>query len=595
MSVASGAAAPLSRALPAAGGRARPLVSSRIGWWAALAGVLVIALLLRLWGIKQGLPVPYNTDEADHFVPRAIGMFAKSLNPHYYANPPGFTYLLYVVFKVWFGSGAAAAHTLAVNPTEVYELARVVVAVLGMLTVWVLYLAGSRLVDRRTGLLAALLLAVAFLPVFYAHLALNDDPTLLPATIALLGAAGVLRNGRPVDYLLAGVGLGLGCALKYTAGIMLLPLLAAFGAQFIVPGGDRSALAGLAIAAVAALLAFVAANPFSVLDFSAFEQGLIHQSSASDDGVGKLGTTQSSGYLYYLWAFTWGLGWVPSIASILALPRLWRDERRLVWVLAPAPIIYLLVLGGESRYFGRWLLPIFPIVCILAAYGVLEAADWLARRRPLLRPTLLAVAVVGLCAQPIVSSIHSGLVDSRADTRNITRAWMVAHIYPGSNVVVEPTVPFDWLGDIGHTLPVKPYGYRWDRWFTTVDHRPGVPPGTTVNIENYETTLWPGLIALYEQAQFCWVITGSTQMGRAFAQPDKVPQAVAYYQALAREGKLVFTSSPYSPGATPPPFNFDWTFDYYPSSFQRPGQVMQVYRLGGGNCAYGADGGTPVL
>ena len=101
---------------------------------------------------------------------------------------------------------------------------------------WLLYLAGARLFDRRVGLLAAALLAVAFLPVFYSHLALNDVPTLAPIALSLWGTAGVLRRGRLRDYALAGVGLGLACATKYTGGIVLLPLLAA-GGRAVAPRG----------------------------------------------------------------------------------------------------------------------------------------------------------------------------------------------------------------------------------------------------------------------------------------------------------------------------------------------------------------------
>jgi hypothetical protein len=31
-------------------------------------------------------------------------------------------------------------------------------------------------------------------------------------------------------------------------------------------------------------------------------------------------------------------------------------------------------------------------------------------------------------------------------------------------------------------------------------------------------------------------------------------------------------------------FNFDWTFDFYPRAYERPGPVMQIYRLKGGKC-----------
>src|SRR5438445_13012977 len=53
----------------------------------ALLAVLTASLLLRLWGIKQGLPYSYNSDEAFHFVPKAIGFFGHDLNPHYFLNP----------------------------------------------------------------------------------------------------------------------------------------------------------------------------------------------------------------------------------------------------------------------------------------------------------------------------------------------------------------------------------------------------------------------------------------------------------------------------------------------------------------------------
>src|SRR4029077_17934077 len=81
--------------------------------------------------------------------------------------------------------------------------------------------------DRRVGLVAAGLMAVAFLPVFYSHLALNDVPTLIGVTLALIGVGGIARRGSAIDFVVAGAGLGLGCATKYTAGIVLLPIVGA--------------------------------------------------------------------------------------------------------------------------------------------------------------------------------------------------------------------------------------------------------------------------------------------------------------------------------------------------------------------------------
>ena len=49
--------------------------------------------------------------------------------------------------------------------------------------------------DRRAGLVAAAIMAVAFLPVFYSRLALNDGPGVLPCALALWASAIVLRTG----------------------------------------------------------------------------------------------------------------------------------------------------------------------------------------------------------------------------------------------------------------------------------------------------------------------------------------------------------------------------------------------------------------
>jgi hypothetical protein len=106
-------------------------------------------------------------------------------------------------------------------------------------------------------------------------------------------------------------------------------------------------------------------------------------------------------------------------------------------------------------------------------------------------------------------------------------------------------------------------------------------------LENYVRSLDPRLIRRYEEGGYCWVVTGSTMRGRAEAEPEKVPRAIAYYAELERRGRLVYTASPFRKGADPVPFDFDWSFDYYPGAYERPGALMKVYELRGGNCARG--------
>jgi hypothetical protein len=562
-------------------------------WWGLAVGVLLaFAFGLRIWGIDHGLPYAYNADENAHFVTRAIGMFGHGWDPQYYVNPPAYTYLAHLVLGAWYGGRSGVSNAFAADPTQIWMLTRVLAAVLGTLAIWLTYLAGARLVDRRVGLLGAGVFTVAFLPVFYSKLALNDVPTLAPLCLALWGTAGILRLGRQRDYALAGIGLGLACATKYTGGIVLLPLVAAAIVQFTAPGGRSGALRGIAIAAGVALVAFVVANPYAILNWDAFTNGLTHQSDASGDAAGKLGLTQKNGFLYYLWSFGWGLGWVPLFFAVGGAVRLWFDERRLFWVLVPAVVLFVLFMGSQERYFGRWLMPVFPFVCILAAYAAFELVDWSERYSTALKPTFVVAAVVALCAQGFVYSLHSGLVMSREDTRNLAREWMVAHIPLGEKIVVEPVVPDLWAQDIGDPTPLTTNGYRWIKFplsKSTIDPKTGTPfadgVAQLVNIEDFEKVLTPELVSTFEQQKYCWVVVGSTQRGRAEAQPEVVPHALDYYRELERRSKVAHVVSPYAKGEGPVKFNFDWTFDYYPLAYTRPGPEMTIYRLQGGRCS----------
>src|SRR5262249_48939541 len=139
-------------------------------------------------------------------------------------------------------------------------------------------------------------------------------------------------------------------------------------------GGWKPAARRLALAGLLAVGAFILANPYSVLDFSVFRDGLSQQASnAGGAEPVKLGTTRGGGVAYYLWTFTWGIGWAPTLAAFGgAILLLVRRRWAMALVLLPAPIVFVLFMGTQQRYFGRWLMPILPIVAILAAWFTVE-------------------------------------------------------------------------------------------------------------------------------------------------------------------------------------------------------------------------------
>jgi hypothetical protein len=640
------AAGPAARARTGVNGALKRVRRPRAdGWTLALAVLLVAALVVRVWGARSGLPYAYNVDENAHFVPRAVGFFGHTLNPYYFVNPPALSYVLYVVFGLWFGGGTQAAEAYATDASEVWLVARVTVAVIATFAVWLTYLAGKRLFDRQVALLGAGILAFAFLPVFYSRLALNDAPAMSAVALSLLGTALILRHGRWFDYVIAGAGLGLAISTKYTAGIAVVPLVTAAlvrwheepgtprGVRALLrPSGLRSllrspALRGLVLlAGGTTVLAFAITNPYAIVSHTEFIDGIRKQGSATSS-TDKLGVKESSGYRYYLWTLTWGLGWLPALSAVGGSILLVRRDRRLALVLLPTLVLFFLFMGNQQRFFGRWFLPVYPIICLLAAYAGVEAVRILARSRPRLRLVLAGVAALALVGQGALYSIHNDVLSSRADTRTQTRSWLLAHVPPGSKLVVEPVVTDSWLIDPAIAPPASGDGSVWKLWdaddagdspgLILVDalrerlrlspasyqlaqremlsYFPGQTPATAlpgrrrpsagvVGAEGYTRGLRPELIDAYERAGYCYVVTGSIQSNRAFTQPARVPEAIAYYRELERRGTLVYRASPYGGAVDRVPFNFDWSFDYYPLAYDRPGPVMSVYRLHGGAC-----------
>jgi hypothetical protein len=584
MSAAETAERPPSRRAPAARVTGRRSRGGKV-FALALLALLAGALVLRLVGFRHGLPFVYNADENAHFVPRAIGMFGHSLNPNYFINPPAFTYLLHILYGIWWGGRDAVGAAFAADPSTAFAIARAAAAACGVIAVALLAWTGVRMLGMRSaGLVAALLLAVAFLPVHYSHLALNDVPALVGVCLSLAGTAGIYRRrGRLPDFALAGVGLGLACATKYTGGIVLLPLLAAAA---VTPGVSLPRrLGGLVLAGVLSGVAFLIANPYALLDSAAFHDGLTQQSEAAGDAAGKLGQTSDSGYVYYLWTLTWGLGWLPLVLAFGGAVWLAVRDWRLALILIPAPIVLVIFLGSQGRYWARWLLPVYPLLCLLAAACVANLAAWLAARlhRPRVAPVALGILAALAAVQGLVLSIHNDRVLTREDTRLLARQWLVAHTPEGAKMVVEPVFPDQWAMDPGHPSAVTGNGNRWRKFPTSrslVNNdgtlRKGI--GRVVKLEDYERTTRPQLIDTYLRGGYCWVVTGSTQFGRAQVAPGEVPNAIRYYDELRRRADVVYRVAPWT---QPVRFSFDDSFDYRPLTYQRPGPEIVVYHLRG--------------
>src|SRR5262245_21719133 len=132
-------------------------------------------------------------------------MFWRDLDPGYYQNPAAYTYLVYALLRVMYGPlgflfdlrFANVTDQFDKNPTDIWIAARTLAAGLCMVGVAATYWAARRLWGIREGLVAAALLAFAFLPVAYSRVAVTDVGALIGVALSLGFAVRAYEAGRP--------------------------------------------------------------------------------------------------------------------------------------------------------------------------------------------------------------------------------------------------------------------------------------------------------------------------------------------------------------------------------------------------------------
>jgi hypothetical protein len=543
----------------------------------ALAAILGGALAVRLYGLGHGLPFIYHSDESQHFTNYAVEMFGGSLNPHYFQNPATYTYLVH--FALWVQGFDDIARQYVVDPSDIFETARLVAVALCLLGVAAIYAVGRRLWGTFEGLVAAAVLAFAVLPVAYSRYAVTDVGVLLPMALSVYATVRIAEDGRRRYYVIAGLGLGLTVGFKFTAGLVLAPILVAIalraraGRQSI-----REIVTGLAIVGGLAVLVFAITNPYFLLDIDEAIDELRSQRFAA--GEVKPGQVEENPYGFYLSSLTWGIGWGVLVAAAAGFVLQLRRDRTRAILLAFFPLLLFAYLGLDAdRYFARWLLPTYPVLALFAGVGIAALARALSPK-PLVRAAALALLIAAAMAQPIITNINTGSVLRKDDTRELARNYMLANLPNGTRIVVDAVAIRD-----EYDLPLlgierRPGEPEFVAGFgAPPKEHPGAYPPEPVRTTRFLQDLRPGRLDEYREKGFCVVVTMSWLRERA--EIAGLDDAVAYYDRLERESKVLFRASPYDDPADPVSFDFDQTHLYYDGRYDRTGPEVAIRKLDG--------------
>jgi hypothetical protein len=388
----------------------------------------------------------------------------------------------------------------------------------------------------------------------YSHVAVTDVPAVTFGLLALVALVAATRRASPRLLVAGALAAGVATSTKYNLGMILVPT--AIAAWYVAADSGVTRRTWPVAAFVARrvvapmVLAFVVASPYTVLDLPHFLSDLREQNAIVANGW--LGFEDvGSGYWYNLAVNLPGsLGPVLVALGVGGLVAALLRHRRVDVLLVAFVLVYYLYVSSWNELMDRYLLPIVPVLVVLAARGCVGALSATrVRRHTVAFASALVVVCVLLVAfvVPLQASITYSSRLSGIDVRTIAKRWVERTIPAGSVIAVEPYgPPLVERSDLTHygAFGSRPTAYR------VVDLQLPLP-----NTPDRRRTR-----RYLERHDVRYVIVSSQVYDRVLAAADHYPTQERFYRFLSRRAKLVRI---FLPGP------------------QRPGPVIKIYRLTG--------------
>lgn len=401
--------------------------------------VLAVAAALRFAHLGHGIPFQLGVDEPQ-IVSRVLGMMRTGdFNPHFFDYPGLVLYLQLGVACLRFLAGAAARQFASLDVVEVADFVlwgRAVTAAMGVGTVFLVHQVGMRW-GARHALLAAGLLAVLPMHVRESHYVLTDVPATFFTVLTFLLALVAHERGTGAAFAWAGAAAGLAMGTKYPAGLtIILPVIAAW----MTLNAKPSRLACAAGALGAWVVAFLAVAPYTLLDLPGFLNGFAQLTSYYRPHGSEL---EPSG-ITYLKHLRINFGWPATLLMasgfVLGVVRAVSGPGRLRWTLLIVfPVLFFYMLSGQGLAYGRYLLPIVPLACMLAAIAVISGVSLLRRfdipRAP--RTALIVALTVAAVLPPTVNALGFVRMIGRPWTQAEAYKWILRNVPDGTRIAIE--------------------------------------------------------------------------------------------------------------------------------------------------------------
>ncbi|PDW03443.1 hypothetical protein CJ255_08930 [Candidatus Viridilinea mediisalina] len=465
---------------------------------------------------------------------------------------------------------------------EIQKVGRSLAALFDLGSLLLIYLLGRQLFDRRVGLLAALLAALAVMPIQQSHFFVDPIFSTFFCLLSLYWAVRVAQGGGWLAYTLLGLSIGAAMANRITmatlGGVALVAALVA-AMRFVQQRGDGSCAAFwnrffgrefplLVLAGLLTILGFRTFAPDAFVGSRAdgpvlmAEGALLHGAGFFDlrpeprfldnlqtvrglvSGEVDFPPSQQwvgrTAYLFpWLNMVLWGMGPAMGLAAwggLLAFALL--GLRRLLWPPPAAPPLsaawvvfawvafYFAWQGNQFAITLRYLLPIYGGLLVFGAWGLVRLWERGRARRSLLVVVPIVVVLFSFGWAYAFTRIYI-----QPHSRVMAAQWFAEHARPGSYVMAE-------IWD--DPLPLQVTRATWGGTFQGISSAPYAEDDLRKYVGGFggDGSREEGLLDQLERADYI-TITSNRVYDSTSRLRMRYPALMRYYEALF-SGELGF-------------------------------------------------------
>lgn len=366
-----------------------------------IIGILFLAAFFRFYKLNWDQGYHLHPDERAiimkvvdlHFPADNLSSFFSpdsTWNPHFFAYGSFPFYLLKFV-----GSGLGIFNPDFTSYGLINIAGRLISALFDLATVLLLFYFGKKLHGTAVGYISAFFYAVSVLPIQLSHFYAVDTLLTFFSLSVLYQLIHFYEKPSSKRAVLIGIFFGLALATKISALVLLVAIGAALLADFIliflkqphlprvwlphVPAFLRHLIFYALVIGITTMVVFAVSEPYALIDFKEFWRQTMEQSAMTYNPFTFPYTLQYVGKIPYWYElkniFLWGMG--PLLASFAFSGAVYFFHLVLVkdkhgkWAKEAIVLVFFLtyfwVVGRFAIGFMRYMLPIYPLLCLFAA------------------------------------------------------------------------------------------------------------------------------------------------------------------------------------------------------------------------------------